>query len=73
MLWNMNLKKIISPNVYQDIVTLERDGSRIDHADGAHDDSLMSYLFFRYALHHGTGLRDRFGINAIPSETNMKK
>jgi hypothetical protein len=65
--------KIISPKLYEDIAGLERKkNGKVEHADNAHDDNLMSYLIFRYALQHGSCLKNRFGINAIPSKGNVK-
>jgi hypothetical protein len=65
--------KIISPKLYEDIAGLERKKTgKVEHSDTSHDDSLMSYLIFRYALHYGKCLKDRFKINAIPNKGNIK-
>lgn len=66
-------EKLVSPNIQQDIRGIQRKkNGRIEHYDGGHDDSLMAYLIFRYAVFYGTCFRDRFGISAIPSKTNVK-
>ena len=65
--------KFVSENIYHDLVTLERKkNGKIEHASGAHDDNLMSYLIFRWAVFYGTCFRDRFGISSIPSKYNVK-
>jgi len=70
---DMEYDKIISPKLYEDIAGLERKkNGKIEHSSSSHDDSLMAYLIFRYALHYGKSLKDRFKINAIPSKSNLK-
>ena len=65
--------KFVSPNVYKDISNLEKKKTgKIEHSSSGHDDSLMAYLIFRYAVFHGRCFRDRFGISAIPSRMNVK-
>jgi hypothetical protein len=65
--------KIISENLYKDIQGLEKKkNGKIEHSDTSYDDTLMAYLIFRYALHHGKCLRDRFKINSIPNKNNIK-
>lgn len=65
--------KIISPRLYEDIAGLERKKTgKVEHSETSHDDNLMSYLIFRYALHHGKCLKEKFKINAIPSSSNIK-
>jgi hypothetical protein len=65
--------KIVSPYLYEDIAGLERKrNGKIEHSETSHDDNLMSYLIFRYALHYGKSLKNKFGINAIPSKGNVK-
>jgi hypothetical protein len=60
-----------SPHIYSDLRNLIQDSrGRIDHRKGTHDDSLMSYLLFRYALHAGKTLSTKFMINKIPSTSN---
>lgn len=55
-----DLKILHSRNLINDIIGLQRKktkgGSRIDHADDGHDDSLFSYLMIRYTLAFGTNL-----------------
>jgi len=66
-------EKIVSPFLYEDIAGLERKrNGKIEHSDTSHDDNLMSYLIFRYALHYGKSLKNKFGISAIPSKGNIK-
>jgi hypothetical protein len=65
--------KIISPRLYEDIAGLEKKkNGKIEHSVTSHDDNLMSYLIFRYALHYGNSLKNRFKINPIPTKTNIK-
>jgi len=65
--------KIVSPFLYEDIAGLERKkNGKIEHSTTSHDDSLMSYLIFRYALHYGKCLKNKFKINSIPTKTNIK-
>jgi hypothetical protein len=65
--------KITSPKLYDDIAGMERKKSgKIEHSDSSHDDVLFSYLIFRYALHYGDSLRQKFGISPIASKNNLK-
>lgn len=65
--------KFVSPNIYRDISTLERKKTgKIEHSVSGHDDSLMAYLIFRWAVFYGKCFRDKFGISAIPSRMNVK-
>lgn len=65
--------KIVSPRLYEDIAGLERKrNGKIEHSNASHDDSLMSYLIFRYALHYGHSLKNKFKISPIPSKANIK-
>jgi len=65
--------KLVSPKIYEDIAGLERKkNTKIEHSDSSHDDTLMAYLVFRYALHYGKCLRDKFKISPIPSKGNIK-
>jgi len=65
--------KFVSKKIYDDLASLERkDNGKIEHASDSHDDALMSYLIFRWSLHFGTCLRDRFKISAIPTDRNIK-
>jgi len=65
--------KIISPRLYEDIAGLERKKTgKIEHSSTSHDDNLMSYLIFRYALQYGQSLKNRFKISPIASKTNIK-
>lgn len=64
--------KLVSENIYKDLVTLERKrNNKIEHAAGKHDDSLMAYLIFRWAVYYGKCYRDRFHINPVPSRANV--
>jgi hypothetical protein len=66
-------ERIVSPRLYEDIAGLERKrNGKIEHSATSHDDNLMSYLIFRYALHYGSSLKNRFKINPIPTKTNIK-
>jgi hypothetical protein len=65
--------KIVSRRLYKDIQTLEKKpNGKIEHAEGEHDDNLMSYLIFRWALHFGTNLQKKFKISPMPSTSNVK-
>lgn len=65
--------KFVSPNIYKDISNLEKKKTgKIEHSASGHDDSLMAYLIFRYAVFYGKCFRDRFGISSIPSRMNVK-
>jgi hypothetical protein len=65
--------KLCSPKLYDDIAGMERKKTgKIEHSDSSHDDILFSYLIFRYALHYGDSLRQKFGISPVPSKSNLK-
>ena len=65
--------KFVSPNIYNDLATLERKKTgKIEHSSSGHDDTLMAYLIFRWAVFYGKCFRDRFGISSIPSRMNVK-
>lgn len=65
--------KFVSPNVYSDLASLEKKkNGKIEHSASGHDDSLMAYLIFRFAVFHGRCFKDRFGINPVPSRMNVK-
>lgn len=65
--------KFISPNIYNDLATLERKKTgKIEHSASGHDDTLMAYLIFRWAVFYGKCFRDRFSISPIPSRMNVK-
>ena len=64
--------KLCSPNIYKNISCLERKKTgKIEHADGQHDDSLMAYLIFRWAVFHKQWFSQK-GISAIPTRSNVK-
>ena len=57
--------KFVSPNVYNDLASLERKrNGKIEHSSSGHDDSLMAYLIFRWAVFYGKCFRDKFGISS---------
>jgi hypothetical protein len=65
--------KVVSEKLYRDLAGLERKrNGKVEHSNTSHDDNLMSYLIFRYALHHGASLKNKFGISAVPSKGNIK-
>ena len=65
--------KFVSPNIFDNLATLERKKTgKIEHSSAGHDDSLMAYLIFRWAVFYGKCFRDKFGISAIPSRMNVK-
>lgn len=65
--------KFVSPNIYKNLVTLERKKTgKIEHSTSGHDDSLMAYLIFRWAVYYGKCFKDKFGINPVPSRMNVR-
>ena len=65
--------KFISPNVYNNLATLEKKKTgKIEHSASGHDDSLMAYLIFRWAVYYGKCFRDKFGISPVPSRMNVR-
>ena len=65
--------KFVSPNIYRDISNLEKKKTgKIEHSSSGHDDSIMAYLIFRFAVFYGKCFRDRFGISPVPSRMNVK-
>lgn len=64
----------VTDNITSQLMTLIRKkNGRIDHADGKHDDSLMSYLIGLYVYYHGKNL-SKFGfVRGLPSEKEMNK
>lgn len=69
---NNEYDKIVSPNIYSNLVTLEKKrNGKIEARNGKHDDSLMSYLIFRWAVFYGTCFRDRFHISPVASRANV--
>ena len=65
--------KFVSPNIYENLVTLERKKTgKIEHSSTGHDDSLMAYLIFRWAVYYGKCFRDKFGISPVPSRMNVR-
>lgn len=65
--------KFVSPHLYEDLATLERKKTgKIEHSASGHDDSLMAYLIFRWAVYYGRCFKDKFGISPIPSRMNVK-
>lgn len=66
-------EKIVSPKIYDEIKTLIYDkNGRIDHMPGKNDDSLISYLLFRYAIIHEDTFTKKFGIAKVPRTSNIK-
>jgi len=66
-------EKIVSKELYKELVSLERKkNGKIEHCSNGHDDSIMAYLFFRYAVFYGTTFSKVYGISAIPSKSNIK-
>jgi hypothetical protein len=65
--------KIVSPWLYDDIKNLARGrNGKIEAATGEHDDVLMSYLIFRYALQYGQNFQKLYHISAIATEANAR-
>jgi len=65
--------KFISPNLYKDIASLEKKkNGKIEHSSNGHDDSLMAYLIFRWAVYYGTCFKNMFGIYPTPSRMNVR-
>lgn len=64
---------IISEMFYNEIKTLQvKKNSKIEAMEGFHDDVIMSYLIFRYALACGKCLRNMFGILPVASAHNVR-
>lgn len=64
----------VTENITSQLMTLIRKkNGRIDHSDGKHDDSLMSYLIGLYVYYHGKNL-SKFGfVRGLPSETSRNQ
>src|SRR5574344_1988401 len=59
---------IVADMFYSEIKTLQvKKTGKIEAMDGMHDDIIMSYLVFRYALACGKCLKQMFGISPIAS------
>lgn len=55
--------KIISPIIYNELVTLEvKKNGRIEHSANAHDDQIFSWLLALYVWYEGKDLMERFGL-----------
>lgn len=71
---NEEYESIVSPLLARDIANLvELPNGKIAAGKGCHDDSLMSYLIFRYAVHDGGPFFQTFGIDKIPSSSGAEK
>ena len=67
-------KKIATKNMYDDLRGLTKmKNGKIEAMDGMHDDILMAYLIFRYAVFHGKTFKEKFGINSTPSTLSAMK
>ena len=65
--------KIVSEEIAKDIAGLEtKKNGKVEHSASTHDDGLMSYLIFRWSLHFGKNLREKFKISPIPTPSNIK-
>lgn len=67
--------KFVTENIIGDILTLIRKkNGRVEHAPGAHDDSLFAYLIALYVYYHGKNLH-RFGFvkGMLPDEEDQNK
>ena len=55
--------KIISPIIYNELVTLEvKKNGRIEHSTNGHDDQIFSWLLALYVWYEGKDLMERFGL-----------
>ena len=71
---NDEFDKIISPELFSEIKTLEysrRHHGKIEAAENCHDDVVFAMLIARYAIYYGTDMQTRFRINKIPSASNI--
>jgi len=68
---NNHKQKFISPLIYEELKTLEiKKNGRIEHADGAHDDQVFSYLLALYVWYEGKNLMERFGLEIRELKTD---
>jgi hypothetical protein len=68
---NDEYRIIVSPMLFEDIRNLSKGkNGKIEARQGEHDDVLMSYLIFRYAVFYGTCFQRMFGISPIASAAN---
>lgn len=65
-------EKIVIPELYSEIKTLQMIKGKVQAASGFHDDIVMSYLICRYALAYEKCFRQRFHINPIASSSEDK-
>ena len=55
--------KVISPIIYNELVTLEvKKNGRIEHSVNGHDDQIFSWLLALYIWYEGKDLMERFGL-----------
>jgi len=65
---------IVSPRLAEDIANLvELPNGRIEADEDAHDDNIMSYLIFRWAVYYSEFFKQRFGIGHTPSIKDPSK
>ncbi len=63
----------VTENITSQLMTLVTKKGRIDHADGKHDDSIMSYMIALYVYYHGKNL-SHFGFTrGLPVEKERNK
>lgn len=71
---NEEYDKIISPELFSEIKTLEysrRHHGKIEAAENCHDDIVFALLIARYAIYYGNDMQLRFKIDKIPSLSNI--
>jgi len=69
-----NKDVFVCENIIDDIMKLVRKNNKIQAANGAHDDSIMSFLMCIYLYYYGNNL-SRYGFvrGSLPSEDEMNK
>ena len=67
--------KFISPIIHHEMETMEvkKRTGKVEHADGAHDDQVFSYLMAMYVLYNGTNLMENWGIQRNTIKTDEDK
>ena len=68
---NNHKQKFVAPIITDELKTLEiKKNGRIEHADGAHDDQIFSYLLALYVWYEGKNLMENFGLEVREIKTD---
>lgn len=67
--------KFISPIIHHELETMEvkKRTGKVEHADGAHDDQVFSYLMAMYVIYNGQNLMENWGIQRNTIKTDEDK